>query len=365
MVSKQSELHATLIRYLRARGIGDRQLLEELGREIATVVRKQVSFRQVRDGEDVAGDCVVSLLCYVHKLKESGDPPPDDFRAYVYRAIANHVSDSGRRAFPERHQIGLAIRHVLNNRLNCSGFAMWVHGEKRALTCGFDAWNGQPPSPPRERLDRQKARNRFSRDYLGGADPVEADLADTVAGILNRHGAPLAFSDLVDLVCELREIERADLVSLDAGPEGAAVSEMIADLSPAVEENVTERMGNQWIVRRTWVHLKELEPHQLIVYCFPLERDELMALVLIVGAEEMAAAMAMELDEWWCYAERVPIPDEEIARITGRDLKQIPAIRFNVKRRILRRSETILEEDLPEMTISRHGPRLPSQEAHR
>lgn len=334
---KRVSLHHLLTQYLDARGADENRLRQELADGIQEAVRRHISRFELRDAQDIGGDCVLCLLMALQRLKVSRDGSVQNFDAFVFRTVVNRVNDEFRKANPERRRLDLEVKHLLRGKLNVSGFGMWSDPRNGVRVGGFVDWCGRAGSPIRERLENPRTRHEFASRWLAGSDPREAGLAELVAAVLNWHGGPAPVRELIDLVCTLRGVERINELSLDREIEGTPFADMLEDPNASVEDTVLSGIESQERMRLIWRHLRDLASHQFHAVCLKLEPDEFLALAAVAGPGVFAGMLGVELRELAEYASALPLRDDKIAWIVGLDARQIPSVRKKALQRVARR----------------------------
>lgn len=332
-------LHKILEQYLRANGRDEERWREDLIAGIFSTVSKRVSRAwsgNAEDAKDISLDCIERLWSRVNALKLSGECPITNLDALVGTIVKHRICDEIRAANPERRRLDREIEHLLNGKLNVSGFSVWEDPRNGSKVGGFEAWNGQNARAVRNPFHNPRSKQSFAKRWLGVPDLQDVDTADLVDAVFNWHNGPMLVDDLVNIVCALKGIERQTILSLDMEVGDQTFVDTIRD-SANIEEEVTSRLAHEDTLRQVWMHLKILAVYQLTAICLKLEPDEFMALTGVAGLSDLAKALGVSREKLADYAGEVPMPDSKIADILGFEAKQIPSIRKKALQRIERR----------------------------
>jgi hypothetical protein len=292
-----------LTRFLECpHGQESERLLERLIRdEAAPVVERVVSYK-VRGGpgEDVRGDVLADLIARLRELKDSEDGESiRDFRAYSAVAAYNGCNRYYRRCFPQRYRLESRLRYLLGSHPR---LALWV-GPDGEWMCGETAGGD------------------------GSSDNPEA--VQLVETILDEHGAPMPFDDLVERVA------RHWGISDWAEPAGSDRAQRTA----SVETKLMQRDG----LRLLWREISRLPLAQRISLLLNLREEgggaalALLPLTGIATVSEIAAMLEMpeaELAELW---PGLPADDSRIAARLRLNRQQVINLRRSARERLKRK----------------------------
>src|SRR5580704_5112718 len=256
-----------LTRFLECpHGQESERLLERLIRdEAAPVVERVVSYK-VRGGpgEDVRGDVLADLIARLRELKDSEDCESIRyFRAYSAVAAYNGCNRYYRRCFPQRYRLESRLRYLLGSHARLS---LWV-GPDGEWMCGETA---------------------------GGRAETPGDAARLIETILDEHGAPMRFDELVERVA--RHWGVTDWPSASGSDR--------AEQTISVETRLMQRDG----LRLLWQEISRLPLAQRISLLLNMREEGGGAALTLLPATgiatmgEIAAMLEMpeaELAEMW------------------------------------------------------------------
>ncbi len=291
-----------LTRFLECpHGQESERLLERLIRdEAAPVVERVVSYK-VRGGpgEDVRGDVLADLIARLRELKDSEDGESiRDFRAYSAVAAYNGCNRYYRRCFPQRYRLESRLRYLLGSHPR---LALWV-GPDGEWMCG---------------------------ETTGGGAENPGESARLVETILEEHGAPMRFDDLVERV--------ARHWGVSDGPSAAGSDR--AGQTISVETRLMQRDG----LRLLWQEISRLPLAQRISLLLNMREEgggaalTLLPLTGIATVGEIAAMLEMpeaELAEMW---HGLPADDSRIAARLSLNRQQVISLRRSARERLKRK----------------------------
>ena len=293
--------------------------LERLMLQRAEPAIKSVIARFTRSGRalerDEAEDVLATVtLRLVRKLQTMHAEQIGDFENYVVTVTYHTIYDFMRRRFPEWPRLKNRIRYVLDRDPQ---FALWSTPD--GIACGLRGWRERADLLQSLEIDRETA----TPVMLDEARPQPA-----VAALFDYAGGPMLLDAVVRTFADLWRIRetRSDDASSEALPDHAAQHE------------------TRQFLRVLWHEIKLLTlDHRTALLLNLRDEDGVNAVALFVLArvaqlEEIAAALAMNVDELAKVWERLPIDDREIAERLGVTRQQVINLRRSARERLARRT---------------------------
>jgi RNA polymerase sigma factor (sigma-70 family) len=309
----------------RMRGI----ILSRLGSNLASNGR-------FSDYEDLCSEVRTKLVIYLDELKANlRDASCIDFCGYVSAVAHNACHDYFRQLYPARARLQKRIRDLLHTHPN---FAIWKSNEDGAAdwVCGFEYW-----------LGRQSSSNTpawMGRFYENPENAVEAlaegidiqsiEIERLVGSLFTHLREPVRFSDLVDLVADIRGIRDLPVTSLE-GEDG--IGDDLRDSKIGIDSVLELRE----CLTRAWKVLREMPRNDFkayMLYARDGSGENLINLFLhveVTTEEEVALLLDVSPEEFTdLLFHRLPLGNEEIAEQLGIPLDRLYKRRYRAGKRL-------------------------------
>jgi RNA polymerase sigma factor (sigma-70 family) len=314
----------------------DRLISEQVLPLIREVVRSNLrGARGLQDAEDVTAEVALRLLIKLRDLKlNPHEATAGGFRGYVAVAAYNACYEYLRREYPNRSRLKARLRYALRRGHE---FALW-RGEGRQWLCGFAAWrDALPLAGAVAVLHELKDETRTSIEACQLRDLVQnAEPAQLLTAIFKWTGKAVEFDDLVDTVANLRRVEGAAALAMEAADE------TLAD----PRENTVARIERRLYLQRLWVEICALPLRQRRALLLNLRDDQghdlttLLAHSRIATMREIAEALDMPAEEFAGMWRELPLADATIANRLGLTRQQVINLRQSARKRLARRLRT-------------------------
>jgi DNA-directed RNA polymerase specialized sigma24 family protein len=310
----------------------------------------RVSFNHVagteryRDGEDVYGEVILSLLTRLQEFKTNPTAAAIyDFRGLVaaitYRACSNYL----RKKNPQRASLKNKLRYILTRR---GGFALWKTEENEWL-CGFTAWRHRKISGRTARLQQLRDNpGEFEQAALPREDVRGTQPADLLAAIFNWLDSPINFDDLVNIVADLLGIKDQTAEPDSFSENRSNTSERLPDPRVTIATEVEQRI----YLQRIWAEIGKLPPRQrsalLLNLTDPLGHG-VIALLPVIGIasfREIAEVLCMSAEQLADLWNDLPLDDAAIAVRLGVTRQQVINLRKSARERLARRMKALGEK---------------------
>jgi DNA-directed RNA polymerase specialized sigma24 family protein len=293
------------------------------------VIRRIVPFKLRNRGdpadiEDVCSDAMAAVMASLEQLREDGGREEiADFHAFVAVIAYRACSDWVRRRFPQFHRLRNRARYFVQSSTD---LALWQDASGDWL-CGWLRW--QPHAGRPSIMPAVADPERLAEDLA--LSPVQNPAAP-IRQILERAGGPVAFDTLIHILAlHWGVTDSPHAVGLDSLP--------VADSAP-LPDAVMER--NQWLLD-LWREICILPARQRAALLLNL-RDEtgncattVFVSSGVAGLPELAAALAMPLEEFVELWRHMPLSDLDIASRLNVSRQQVINFRKCAKERLVRR----------------------------
>lgn len=295
-----------------------------------------------QETEDLHSEIVVQLLARLRdsKLQPGGDEI-GDFRSYVavvtYHACHQHL----RQKYPQRWRLKNRLRYLLTHR---EDFALWESAE-REWFCGLTAWREQSQVPARagqlQQLHEQP--QILQRAGLISGNVQRAELMELASAIFQVVGVPIEFDDLVGVVADLQGIKEHH-ISSRVDEEKETSEARLPDPRISVATKIEQRS----YLQRLWSEILQLPQSQRLALLLNLRdaQEGVIALLPLEGVaslREIAAALALPVEELARLWNALPLGDAKIAARLGVTRQQVINLRKAARARLGRRMQALDE----------------------
>jgi RNA polymerase sigma factor (sigma-70 family) len=283
------------------------------------------------DYEDLCSEVRTRLLFYLHELKANlREDQCRDFRAYVASVAHNVCHDYFRQLYPARARLQKRIRDLLHTHPN---FAIWKPDEDATAEwiCGFESWLGRSVSS-----NTAAWLNRFHEDpervvdvLAEGGDIQGIEFESLIGSVFTQVREPVRFSDLVDLVADIRGVRDLPVTAFDGDETSAAHGVPDSNLRIDSVLEMRECLTRAWEVlcqmprkdcKAYLLHARDASGENLInlfLHC-EITTEEEVARLLDVSPEELTDLVLY----------RLPLENEEIAEQLGITLNRLYRRRY-------------------------------------
>jgi len=296
-----------------------RQLFEDLfcrfidpwlGQLTASALRRagQRDSDRIEQTEEIQAEVRLQLTAHLTRLREPGQPPVRDLRAYTASMVYNATFLRLRARSPRRCQLQNKLHYVLRNDPR---FAIWAG--PGGQIAGLARWAGSANTAPTP---------------IVGFAP--ADPAAFLEKVFDQAGGPVAFSRLVGLAVELWGGD---------DPHAPIDDNVHPSAQPPHEDTLQQREQ----LRSLWMELKTLPPLQRAALLLNLRDESGQGVIELIPATglatfgELADSMNMsakELAEVW---HDLPLDDATIGGRLGLTRQQVINLRKSGRARLVRR----------------------------
>ncbi len=288
------------------------------------VVRRRLgSLYTPATAADVAAEAMVELLGRMRTMREAEAGRADfPFEALAAGVAANTVHRFFARTFPERGRLRKRLRYVVETDRR---FRIWTDAEGRAI-CGLAGASAEEPVA--SAADVERCLNGL-RERPVAVDP----LGRLVLEILRGVRLPLELSRLTGMAAELTGIREP--AWSDFG-ENTEVEQ--PDPAPSVEKRLELRQR----LEQLWREIQQLVPGQRAALLLSARTAAGAAAWLLVdlglvGFDDLAQALGLDIGELAEVWNRLPLDDLEIAARLGLLRQQVINARAAARARLARR----------------------------
>jgi len=331
MAREGAESHRELLILLsehaesRMRGI----ILSRLGSNLASNGR-------FADYEDLCSEVRTRLVIYLEELKANLRVSScRDFCGYVSAVAHNACHDYFRQLYPARARLQKRIRDLLHTHPN---FAIWKSNEDVAADwlCGFEYWIGRPISsnPPVWMAWFYKNREQAIESIADGGDIQSIEIEHLVGSLLTHLREPIRFTDLVDLIAEIRGVRDLPVTHLEGE---AGVGDSLRDSQLGID-SLLELRG---YLTSAWKVLREMPRADFKAYVLnarDASGENLINLFLhveVTTEEEVAQLLDVSLEVLTdLRLHRLPLDNRELAKELGTTLDHLYKRRYRAGRRL-------------------------------
>lgn len=309
----------------RMRGI----ILSRLGSNLASNGR-------FSDYEDLCSEVRTRLVIYLDELKANlRDASCKDFCGYVSAVAHNACHDYFRQLYPSRARLQKRIRDLLHTHPN---FAIWKPNEDGTAdwVCGLECWLGRQSS-----LNTPAWMGRFYENpenaleaLAEGGDIQSIEIERLVGSLFTHLSEPVSFSDLVDLVADIRGVRDLPVTSLE-GEDG--IGDDLRDSTLGIDSVLELRQS----LTRAWKALREMPRDDFkayMLYARDGSGENLINLFLhveVTTEEEVAQLLDLSLEVLTeLRLHRLPLDNREIAEQLGITLDCLYKRRYRAGRRL-------------------------------
>jgi len=273
------------------------------------------------DAEDLFNDVLAALIERFWQWKERPQSAPlDNLHNYIARMTLNIFALHWRHLYPRRHQLRNKLLYLLERGGVEKTFALWDGDAPGEQLCGFFEWRGKPRSLSERYWIWCSDPHRFVSEALPyGSDPQKMDISELLAHVFNWVGAPMDFDDLLSGLCELLNIQEPITHVVDPDELEEATSSL-----NELEKRVVEAEEKSLIVLQAWEALNLLPINQRRAFLLVRERDELEVFIShgCCTWSGIAELLGMSLNELKVLITRLPLSDDEIAKMLGLSSRQ-------------------------------------------
>ncbi len=322
------------------------QELERLHREFFSVVASQVLTEELRRGvpadrgeieetQDTFSDVSLMIRASIAQrlLTLWEQPVPKEgirhLRAYVVTVARNACVDYLRRKYPGRHALDNSLRVALGNRPKLALWRTDISRDLQEWRCGKPEWQNLPP-----------IMLRFDEGLQGRIAAAIRDLSrrDALPRIFEITQGPVRFVELLSFLSDFWDVE---------APYRTAEREYVPFRVPKPyqsgfqPEEIATLIGT---LQTVWQQVRTLSPPQAVTLLLKLPEFEagsyLNALVRfdITTWPALARTMGLETSRLREVAADAPLEDTEIAELLGLTPEDIPRIRQDARRRLIRQT---------------------------
>lgn len=316
---------------------------------MAGIIRRQLQVygagknnARSQEAEDLHGEIVVQLLTRLRdsKLQPGGDEI-GDFRGYVAVVTYHACHQYLRQKYPQRWRLKNKLRYLLTHREH---FALW-ESAGREWFCGLATWRKQSQLPARAgQLQRLREQPEIlQRAGLISGNAQRAELTELVSAIFQTVGVPVEFDELIGVVADLREIKEHH-VSSRVDEERETSEARLPDPRASVATEVEQRS----YLQRLWSEILQLPQSQRLALLLNLRdaQESVIALLPLAGVaslREIAAALALPVEELARLWNALPLDDATIAARLGVSRQQVINLRKAARARLGRRMQALDE----------------------
>lgn len=295
-----------------------------------------------QDAEDLYDDALLQLIAHLYDFKR--DPaanPISDLHGYAAVIAHNAYHHYLRKKHPQRSRLRNRIRYLLTHRRK---FFMAPADRASQTLCGFAGWRHETKTlAPSGELRKLQDNPALLSDLAGPTgDLHQASLDDLLTAIFEYLNAPVLFDSLVDIVARFQGIKDQPAVTETDHERPMSLIESMADPS-ANPATVIEQHS---YVQRLWSEICELPLRQRMALLLnPGEvHEDIVILLLHTGAaslRQIAAALAIQPDEFAQLWRQLPFDDLTIAARLGITRQQVINLRKSARERLGRRMERL------------------------
>jgi hypothetical protein len=267
--------------------------------------------------DDIRSTVAFRLLKRLRALPEGG-PPIENLAGYATTTALHAWEDSLREAFPQRTLLKNRIRYLLHRD---DRFALWHAPDQ--MVCGFaqgqcgETGAAEPPDAGEVRSSCNDATS----------------LPEVLLTLFRIAGAPVELEAVVTVV--------------------ARVSGIVDDVAPRVMDSesgegseapvAAEECEHREILRKLWTEIVALNPPQRASILLNLRDDTgdtatpLFVTTGVATVEEIAATLAIPVNDFAVLWNDLPIEDAVIAGMLGVTRQQVINYRSSARKRLARR----------------------------
>lgn len=300
------------------------------------VLRRQLGGRgggvAEADLEDLHAATLLRLQLQLAALREGEREPMASFPNYVAVTAFNAAASFLMAREPERTRLRHRLRYVLRKN---SRLALW-NAAGQELVCGLAAWRERPVVEGARRLAELAAT-----EVASGGGARDARLPAVTLAVLEHHGGPCRFEELVDALAPALGVRDEPHEAL---PEAAGEPERGREPEPADgAPTALTALESRQVLARLWAEIRELPPLQRSALLLNL-RDEtggdmLDALLAsgLTDRAELAADLGLGEEELAELLPGLPLEDLRIADRLGLTRQQVINLRKSARLRLARR----------------------------
>jgi DNA-directed RNA polymerase specialized sigma24 family protein len=348
----QEEQDALLQRYLNERdaAVAQECLEELLSGYVEPVVRDITRYKsranftsssnhEIQDEEDIRSDVVLQLISRLQGLRGSGGQPPiEDFRAYVAATTYNAHHKYLRMKYPARWRLKNRLRYLLNHH---GDFAN-SQNESGEYLCGLAVWRKELHGRNTDVASQQGGATEFVNSLALGESVGRMSFMELVKRVLVLHGRPVLLDHLVGIIAELQNIRDLQPVQqVEYGEEGNATS--VCELLPDPNVDIAATLEQRFFLEKLWKEVCQLPQRQRVALLLNL-RDSRAgdALILftvtgIASLPQIAKTLEIPIEELTSLWNKLPLQDAEIAVLLGITRQQVINLRKSARERLARR----------------------------
>ena len=300
------------------------------------VLRRQLGGRgggvAEADLEDLHASSLLRLQLQLAALRQGEREPMASFPNYVAVTAFNAASAFLMARQPERTRLRHRVRYVLRKDAR---LALWSAAGQE-LVCGLAAWHEKPAAEASRRL------GELAHAAVAASGGGEARLPAVILALVEQHGAPCRFEEMVDALAPALGVRDEPLESL---PDAVSAAESRgrrtepADGAPTALSALESRQA----LARLWAEIRELLPLQRAALLLNL-RDEgggdMLGALLgggITDRPTLAADLGLAEAELVELLPRLPLEDLRIAERLGLTRQQVINLRKSARLRLGRR----------------------------
>jgi RNA polymerase sigma factor (sigma-70 family) len=299
------------------------------------------------DFEDLYSETKTRLVSYLYDLKAGATSSTcKDFRSYVAAIAHNVCHDYFRQMYPARARLRKKLRDLLDAHPD---FALWQTKDqnKAEWVCGFDSWqSGKISSGSNAWLQRFYENPEIATEGLASGGDIQCMESDELlASLFEEVGEPIALTDVVNVVSDIRGVKDLPIASLDA--DGSSLSLRLPDSTIRIDSVLEMREP----LALFWQGVSELPHDQFTAYLL-YARDsfgeDLINLLLaaeITTESEMAKLLAMSLDEFRdLRLKKLPLDNKDISKKLGVTVERVYKLRYRAGKHL----KSLLAEIIPQ-----------------
>jgi len=204
--------------------------------------------------------------------------------------------------------------------------------------CGFDFWSGQAVSNRASgRLDyflenTEKAAGTLTRN---NSVTRNGDFGDLIASVFAHATGPVRFSDLVDLVADIKGVKDVPATAIDDddGSSGASLEDSRIRIDSLLE--MREYLGKAWNVI---LEMPREDARAYLLYARDTSGENLVSMFIAVRAaqeEDVARVLGVSNEALTdLLLEHLPMENHEIALRLGITLDRLYKLRYRAGKRV-------------------------------
>jgi DNA-directed RNA polymerase specialized sigma24 family protein len=278
------------------------------------------------DAQDLRQQTLMALAAHLWQVYV--DPKKNRigaFRAYVAGATFNTWRAAVRDETPLWTRLSFRLAYLCRESAGQIGLTKWQHAKHGSLV-GFTAWRGKRVAPVSHFALLEQAS---VEELPSPASP----LADIAAWVLQLARCPLPWNDFVTAVAFILQV-KDERVYVD--------QRNLENLLTARQESpqTTGDSLNRDLLRNLWEQIQRLDRKERAVLLLKAEDLLDFELTQVATLPDLAASLGISLDQILSLLPRLPLEDQEIARLLGIQRQSVVNLRSQARLTLRRRLQT-------------------------